>query len=106
MDNRSHEYHQIEIGGYYLTLLAKVGRTADDVVLAVLYLAYEPMALVIDREHNIVANSYRICAPYALETEGALDFALKGLAVTSLHLEPAACILYYKSFHCKTSLIV
>ena len=83
----------IDIGSNDMALLGEIDALADDVVAAVVDVDDPPF--VIDRDS--VANGHGIRAPYAFDTEVALDLTIKELAIVGEDGVPATCIFYDKT---------
>ena len=87
---RNNQCHLVQIGGEDMTLLAQVGRTANDIVLALLNIGY-PTRAVGERFHrHIIAHSHRIRRTNTTNAEVAFDMALLGAAVLKINEVGAA----------------
>ena len=87
----------VKVGCYDVALFGKVGRFADDIVLAVFYLVYQGRALLVEGDMHPVTHSHRVGAADAFQSEVALDFALNNWSLVGFDEVPAPCIFDDKS---------
>ena len=90
----------VKVGCYDVALFGKVGRFADDIVLAVFYLVYQGRALLVEGNMHPVTHSHGIRTADALQAEIALYLAGTGWSLVCLDEVPASRILDYKSSQC------
>ena len=88
-----------------MALLRQVDALADDVVAAVvdvdnpssllspLSTLLFPLSSLLSLDSHAVADSHGVGAPYAFDTEVALNLTVKQLAIVHADGVPAACIL-------------
>ena len=78
-------------------MLGKVGGTADDVILPVLYLADKGRTFLVQYDVYVIAYSHGIGASYAFQPEVPFDFTFNLPSVVSPYQVPASGIFYNES---------
>ena len=86
--NSDQQESLVKVGCYDVALFGKVGRFADDIVLAVVDLSDETVGHL-----HMVADGYRVCTPYASQTEVPLYFTIGRGAIVEKDGVPRTGIL-------------
>ena len=93
----NYQHALVEVGCQDMRLLGQVRGTADDVVLAVFYLADEGGACGVENDVHAVAHGYGIGAAYAFQAEITFYLALYALSLVGLDKVPAAGVFDYEA---------
>ena len=93
------EHALVEVGGDDVRLLREVGRAADDVVLAVLYLGDKGRAFPVFNDVDTVAHGHGVGAADAFQAEVPLYLALHVASFVRANQVPAAGVFDYEACH-------
>ena len=93
----NYQHALVEVGRQDVRLLGQVRGTADDVVLAVFYLADEGGACRVENDLHAVAHGYGIGAAYAFQAKITFYFALYALSLVGLDKVPATGVFDYEA---------